>query len=115
MDELRQETMLPTTAAFAALKQPGGRGGGSGGAAMRAKKPEKMVAEMQPLELIDELKTRKNGDDMSWDGFKPILGRKRKRKYAPAKIRERIVGELVRRVDELVECSIAPKHRAASR
>ena len=33
-----------------------------------------MVAEMQTLELIDELKTRKNGDDMSWDGFKHILG-----------------------------------------
>ena len=29
---------------------------------------------MQTLELIDELKTRKNGDDMSWDGFKHILG-----------------------------------------
>ena len=41
---------------------------------MRAEKPEKMVAEMQTLELIDELKTRKNGDDMSWDGFKHILG-----------------------------------------
>ena len=36
----------------------------------RTEKPEKMVAEMQTLELIDELKTRKNGDDMSWDGFK---------------------------------------------
>ena len=56
MDELRQETMLPTTAAFAALKQPGGRGGGGGGSAMRAEKPEKMVAEMQTLELIDELR-----------------------------------------------------------
>ena len=41
---------------------------------MRAEKPEKLVAEMQTLELIDELKTRKNGDDMSWDGFKHILG-----------------------------------------
>ena len=56
MDELRQETMLTTTAAFAALKQPGGRGGGGGGSAMRAEKPAKMVAEMQTLELIDELK-----------------------------------------------------------
>ena len=25
---------------------------------------------MQVLEVIDELKTRKNGEDMSWDGFK---------------------------------------------
>ena len=33
-----------------------------------------MVPEMQTLELIDELKTRKNGDGMSWDGFKHILG-----------------------------------------
>ena len=41
---------------------------------MRAEKPEKMVPETQTLELIDELKTRKNGDDMSWDGFKHILG-----------------------------------------
>ena len=41
---------------------------------MRAEKPEKLVAEMQTLELIDELKTRKNGDDMSWDGFKHMLG-----------------------------------------
>ena len=74
MDELRQEAMMMTTATFAALKQPGGRGGGGGGAAIRAEKPEKMVAEMQTLALIDELKTRKNGDDMSWDGFKHILG-----------------------------------------
>ena len=74
MDELRQETMTMTTASFTALKQQGGRGGGGGGAAMRAEKPEKMVPDMQTLELIDELKTRKNGDDMSWDGFKHILG-----------------------------------------
>ena len=73
MDELRQEIMMTATASFTALKQQGGRGGG-GGAAMRAEKPEKMVAEMQTLELIDELQTRKNGDDMSWDGFKHILG-----------------------------------------
>ena len=71
MDELRREAMMTTTA-FAALKQPGGRGGG--GAAMRVEKPENMVPEMQALELIDELKTRKNGGDMSWDGFKHILG-----------------------------------------
>ena len=64
--------MVTPTAAFAALKQPGGRGGG--GAAMRAEKPEKMVPEMHALELIDELKTRKNGGDMSWGGFKHILG-----------------------------------------
>ena len=74
MDELRQEAMMTTTAASAALKQPGGRGGGGGGAAMRAEKPEKIVPEMQTLELIDELQTRKNGDDMSWNGFKHILG-----------------------------------------
>ena len=74
MDELRREAMVTATAAFAALKQPGSRGGGGGGAAMRAEKPEKMVPEMQTLQLIDELKTRKNGDDMSWDGFKHILG-----------------------------------------
>ena len=74
LDELRREAMMMTTAAFTALKQPGGRGGAGAGAAMRAEKPEKMVAEMQTLELIDELKTRKNGDDMSWDGFKHILG-----------------------------------------
>ena len=74
MGELRQETMMTTTASFTALKQQGGRGGGGGGAAMRAEKPEKMVPDMQTLELIDELKTRKNGDDMSWDGFKHILG-----------------------------------------
>ena len=42
--------------------------------AIRADKPEKMVADMQTLELIDELKICKNGDDMSWDGFKHILG-----------------------------------------
>ena len=65
---------MTTTAAYAALKQPGGRGSVGAGSAMRAEKPEKMVAEMQTLELIDELKTRKNGDDMSWDGFKHILG-----------------------------------------
>ena len=40
---------------------------------MRAEKPEKMRPSMQVLELIDELKTRKNGDDMSWDGFKHIV------------------------------------------
>ena len=74
LDELRRETMMATTAAYNALKQPGGRGGAGAGVAMRAEKPEKMVAEMQTLELIDELKTRKNGDDMSWDGFKHILG-----------------------------------------
>ena len=74
LDELRREAMMTMTAAFNALKQPGGRGGAGGGAAMRAEKPEKMVAEMQTLELIDELKPRKNGDDMSWDGFEHILG-----------------------------------------
>ena len=47
MDELRREAMMTMTAAFAALKQPGGRGGG--GAAMRAEKPEKMVLEMQTV------------------------------------------------------------------
>ena len=46
--------MVTPTAAFAALKQPGGRGGG--GAAMRAEKPEKMVPDMQTLKSIDELK-----------------------------------------------------------
>ena len=56
LDELRRETMMTTTAGYAALKQPGGRGGAGAGAAMRAEKPEKMVAEMQTLELIDELK-----------------------------------------------------------
>ena len=65
---------MTATAAFAALKQPGGRGGGGGGAAMRAEKPENMVPEMHTLKLIDELKTRKNCGDMSWDGFKHILG-----------------------------------------
>ena len=50
MDDLRREAMMTTTAAFAALKRPGGGGGGGGGAAMRAEKPEKMVAEMQTLE-----------------------------------------------------------------
>ena len=67
--------MIMTTAAFAALKRPGGGGGGGGAAgAMRAEKPEKMVPEIQTLELIDKLKTRKNGDDMSWGGFKHPLG-----------------------------------------
>ena len=61
LDELRREAMMTTTAAFAALKQPDGRGGAGAGAAMRAEKLENMVAEMQNLELIDELKTRKNG------------------------------------------------------
>ena len=56
MGELRQETMMTTTASFTALKQQGGRGGGGGGAAMRAEKPEKMVPDMQTLKLIDELK-----------------------------------------------------------
>ena len=72
MDDLRRESMVKTTAAFAALKRP--CGGGGGGAATRVEKPKKMVAEMQTLELIDELKTRKNRDDMSWDGFKHTLG-----------------------------------------
>ena len=68
MDDLRRESMIMTTAAFAALKRPGGSGGGGGVAgAMRAEKPEKLVAEMQALGLIDELKTRKNGDAISWD------------------------------------------------
>ena len=48
--------MMTTTVAYNALKQPGGRGNAGAGAAMRAEKPEKMVAEMQTLELIDELK-----------------------------------------------------------
>ena len=77
MDDLRRESVVMTTAAFAALKRPGGGGSGGGAAgAMRAEKPEKMVPEMQvkTLELIDELKTRKNGDGMSWGGFKHILG-----------------------------------------
>ena len=74
LDELRRETMMTTTTAFAAVKNPVGRGSAGAGSAMRAEKPEKMVPEMQTLELIDELKTRKNGDDMSWDGFKHILG-----------------------------------------
>jgi len=74
LDELRRETMMTTTTAFAALKQSSSRGSAGAGSAMRAEKPEKMVADMQTLELIDELKTRKNGDDMSWDGFKHILG-----------------------------------------
>ena len=75
MDDLRRESMMMTTATFAALKRPGGGGGGGGVAgALRAEIPEKMVREMQTLELIDELKTRKNGDDMSWGGFKHILG-----------------------------------------
>ena len=69
LDELRRETMMTTTTAFAAVKKNGGRGSAGAGSAMRAEKPEKMVPEMQTLELIDELKTRKNGDDMSWDGF----------------------------------------------
>ena len=56
LDKLRRETMMTTTAGYAALKQPGGRGGAGAGAAMRAEKPEKMVAEMQTLELVDELK-----------------------------------------------------------
>ena len=68
LDELRRETMMMATEAFNALKQPAGRGGS--GAAMRAEKPEKMTGDMQVLELIDELKTRKNGEDISWDGFK---------------------------------------------
>ena len=63
LDELRREAMMMSTEAFNALKQPAGREGG--GAAMRAEKPEKMGPDMQVLELIDELKTRKNGDDMS--------------------------------------------------
>ena len=68
LDELRREAMMMSTEAFNALKQPAGRG--AGGSAMRAEKPEKMTGDMQVLELIDELKTRKNGEDMSWDGFK---------------------------------------------
>ena len=36
LDELRREAMMVATAAFHALKQPGGRGGGGGGSAMRA-------------------------------------------------------------------------------
>ena len=75
MDELRRESTIMTTAAFAALKRPGGGGGGGGAAgAMRAEKPEKMVPAMQALELIDEHKTRKNGDEMSWGGFKYTHG-----------------------------------------
>ena len=66
--------MTMATAAFAALKRPGGGGGGGGAAgAMRAEKPEKLVAETQALELTDELETRKNGDGRSWDGFKHML------------------------------------------
>ena len=54
MDDLRRETMI-MTAAFASLKRPGGGGGGGGAAgSMRAEKPEKMVPEMQTLELVDE-------------------------------------------------------------
>ena len=71
LDELRREAMMMSTEAFNALKQPAGRGGG--GAAMRVEKPEKMGPDMQVLELIDELKTRKNGDGMSWDSFKHIV------------------------------------------
>ena len=71
LDELRREAMMMPTEAFNALKQPAGRGGG--GAAMRVEKPEKMGPDMQVLELIDELKTRKNGDGMSWDSFKHIV------------------------------------------
>ena len=71
LDELRREAMVMSTEAFNALKQPAGRGGG--GAAMHAEKPEKMGPDMQVLELIDELKTRKNGDAMSWDSFKHIV------------------------------------------
>ena len=56
LGELRRETMMTTTAAYAALKQSGGRGSAGAGSAMRAEKPERMVAEMQTLELIDELK-----------------------------------------------------------
>ena len=59
------------TEEFNALKQPAGRGGG--GAAIRAEKPEKIGPDMQVLELVDELKTRKNGDDMSWGSFKHIV------------------------------------------
>ena len=44
LDELRHETMMMSTEAFNALKQPAGRGGG--GAAMRAEKPEKMTGDM---------------------------------------------------------------------
>ena len=62
---------MMSTEAFNALKQPAGRGGG--GAAMRSETPEKMGSDMQVLELIDELKTRKNGDDMSWDSSKHIV------------------------------------------
>ena len=73
LDEVRLQTMAKCTTAFNTLKRGAGGAAGAPAAAMRAEKPEKLGSDMNQMELVEELKTRRNGEDMTWDGFKHAI------------------------------------------
>ena len=70
LDKLRATVMMKCAAAYKTLKAPAAAAAGVPLGAMKAEKPEKLAPDMGTLELIEELKTRLNGEDMSWDSFK---------------------------------------------